>query len=63
MFLWFFGKNKGAMNPLFFQVFRFLWDGCVLFLIENKDHLGVIIGIKKRKASSLFFGCFELIRS
>jgi len=34
-----------------------------LLLIENKDHLGVIIGIKKRKASLLFFGCFELIRS
>jgi len=34
-----------------------------LLLIENKDHLGVIIGIKKEKASSLFLGCFELIRS
>jgi len=29
-----------------------------LLLIENKDHLGVIIGIKKEKASSTFFRLF-----
>ena len=51
-----FSKNKGAVNPSFCQILRFLWDGCAYNMQKDENKKGNSYDNFQNSTPNIIFG-------